>query len=91
MKGFFLKKKSDQVDEFINFFKDIKAKHGKIVKYVRLDNAGENLLLEKHCLDEGLGIQFEYTSPNSSMVLWKELWQTFFREPEPSSMAPNCH
>ena len=38
--------------------------HGKAVKFVRMDNAGENKLLEKRCDSETwkLGIVFEYTA-----------------------------
>jgi transposase InsO family protein len=43
----------------------LKAKHGRTVKFIRCDNAGENKALEKACLKEGLGIQFEYTAPGT--------------------------
>ena len=38
--------------------------HGKAVKFVRMDNAGENKLLEKRCDSATwkLGIVFEYTA-----------------------------
>ena len=60
----FLKKKDHQVKILIEFIKDLKA-HGKVVKYIRCDNAGENISFENECKKEGLGIKFEYTSPNS--------------------------
>ena len=63
--SFFLKQKDDQVDILIAHIKELKAQYGKVVKYIRCDNAGENISLEKRCKEEGLGIQFEYTSPNS--------------------------
>ena len=63
--SFFLKHKDDQVEELIAHIKELKSKYGKVVKYIRCDNAGENILLEEWCKKEGLGIQFEYTSPNS--------------------------
>ncbi len=37
----------------------------KIVKYIRCDNAGENVALEMACKQEGLGIKFEYTAPGT--------------------------
>jgi len=62
--SFFLKHKDHQMKVLIEFFKDLKAQ-GKPVKCVRCNNAGENLALEKACKEEGLGIIFKYTSPNS--------------------------
>ena len=38
---------------------------GKETKFIRCDNAGENLATERLCRKEGLGIEFEYTAPNS--------------------------
>eukprot|EP00957_Ditylum_brightwellii_P084691 6439664-Ditylum_brightwellii.AAC.2 len=37
---------------------------GKVVKYIRLDNAGKNKVLEKRCESTvwKLGIEFEYTA-----------------------------
>ena len=60
----FLRKKDHQVKILIEFIKDLKP-HGKVVKYIRCDNAGENISFENECKKEGLGIKFEYTSPNS--------------------------
>ena len=45
--------------------KDLKAKHGYIVKYLDCNNAGENNALEKFCQQKGLGITFEYTAPGT--------------------------
>ena len=36
-----------------------------MVKYIRCDNAGENKKLQEKCEKEGLGVQFEYTAPNT--------------------------
>jgi hypothetical protein len=63
--SFFLKHKDDQVEVVIEHIKELNSKYGKVVKYIRCDNAGENILFEKRCKEEGLGIQFKYTSPNS--------------------------
>ena len=62
--SYFLKKKSHQVKVILKLIKDLRAK-GNPVKFIRCDNAGENIALEEACKEEGLGIQFEYTSPNS--------------------------
>jgi transposase InsO family protein len=45
--------------------KELLAKHGKVVKDILCDNAGENKALEKKCQVQGLGIQFEYTAPGT--------------------------
>jgi transposase InsO family protein len=63
--SFFLKKKSDQVDEIVNWIKDIRVKFRIVVKSIRLDNSGENTSLEERCKVEGLGIRFEYTAPGT--------------------------
>jgi hypothetical protein len=63
--SFILKTKSDQVQVLIEHIMDLEAKEGVKVKYIRCDNAGENLSLEKECKRRGLGITFEYTAPNT--------------------------
>jgi transposase InsO family protein len=45
--------------------KDFKAKHGKQVKFIRCDTAGENKILEATCKKKGLGIIFEFTAPGT--------------------------
>ena len=40
--SFFLKRKSDQIELFPNWIKELKAKYGIDIKYIRLDNSGEN-------------------------------------------------
>ena len=62
--SYFLSKKSDQVQHVINLIKDLTARNHP-VRNIRCDNAGENLSLEKMCLSEGLGINFEFTPPHS--------------------------
>ena len=61
----FLKQKSEQVNRIIDFIRDLKVKLNLSVKYIRCDNAGENKSLEKRCLREGFGVQFEYTAPDT--------------------------
>ena len=64
-KSFFVKKKSDQNEEILNWIKDIKIKYNITVKTIRCDNSGENKILRKICESEGLGIEFEYTAPGT--------------------------
>lgn len=59
----FLKFKSDLPQQVINLIKLMKSSYNKTVKYIRLDDAGENKSLQELCLTEGLGIQFEFTGP----------------------------
>ena len=37
----------------------------KKVKHIRCDNAGENNILERQCIEEEMGILFEYTAPGT--------------------------
>jgi hypothetical protein len=63
--------KDEQNSYLLSLIKDLhQAKSSVTVKYIRCDNAGENTALEKLCLKEGMGIQFEYTSPYST-IEWK--------------------
>ena len=61
----FLKKKSELSERVIPWIKNTRTKHNFKVKFMRCDNAGENLILEENCEEHGLGIIFEYTSPHS--------------------------
>ena len=45
--------------------KELKAKHGYAVKYIKCDNAGENLALDMASKQEGLCIHFDYTMPST--------------------------
>ena len=63
--SYFLTAKSHTRTEMILLLKELLAKYGKVVKYIRCDNAGENKALEKECKVQGLGIQFEYTAPGT--------------------------
>ena len=45
------------------WIKGLKAKYGIDVKYIRLDNSGENRSLQKECEKQNLGIIFEFTAP----------------------------
>ena len=63
--SFILKRKSDQIDMIPIWFKELKAKYGIDIKYVRLDNSGENKSLQKECDKKNLGIIFEFTAPGT--------------------------
>jgi hypothetical protein len=54
------KEKSDLTDKVLPFLKNLKL--NKNLKFVRINNAGENMLLGKEL--ENLGFQVEYTAPN---------------------------
>jgi hypothetical protein len=60
-----LKKKSNLRENTLALIKDLKAKQGITVKFIQCNYAGENKKLKEACLKEGLGIQFEYTSPGT--------------------------
>ena len=44
-------------------FKKIENNFNLKIKRVRCENAGENLSLEKQCINENMKIKFKYTSP----------------------------
>ena len=75
--SFFLKRKSDQVELFPIWIKDLKAKYGIDTKYIRLDNCGENRSLQNECDKQNLGIIFEFSAPAPlSKTQWlKEKYQ----------------
>jgi hypothetical protein len=62
---YFLTAKSQTKARLIPLLKEIKARNGKVVKNLRCNNARENQTLEKECKEQGLGIQFEYTTPGT--------------------------
>ena len=53
--SFFLKRKSDQIDLLPVWIKELKAKYGIDMKYIRLDNSGENRSLQKNVTRITLG------------------------------------
>ena len=63
--SFFLKRKSDQIEILPAWMNELKAKHGIDIKYVRLDNSGENRVLQQECSKQNLGIIFEFTAPGT--------------------------
>ena len=63
--SFFLKRKSDQIELFPTWIKELKAKYGIDIKYFKLDNNGENKGLQDECKKQNLGIIFEFTAPGT--------------------------
>ena len=63
--SFFLKRKSDQIVMIPIWIKGLKAKYGIDVKYIRLDNSGENRSLQKECEKQNLGIILEFRAPGT--------------------------
>ena len=63
--SFFLKRKSDRIELLPVWIKELKAKYGTAIKYIRLDNSGENRSLQKECDKQNLGIIFEFTAPGT--------------------------
>jgi hypothetical protein len=62
--SFFLKK-SDTAQTMVNLIKHLKEKERIEIKALRCNNAGENKSAETLCQEEGLGITFEYTAPDT--------------------------
>ena len=60
-----MKRKSDQIELLPKWIKELKAKYGTDIKYIRLDNSGENRSLQKECDKQNLGIIFEFTAPGT--------------------------
>ena len=52
---FFMKRKSDQIELLPAWTKELKAKYGTDIKYIRLDNSGENRSLQKNVIRKTLG------------------------------------
>ena len=63
--SFFLKRKSDQIKLFPIWIKEPKAKYGIDIKYIRLDNSGENRILQNECDKQNCGIIFEFSAPGT--------------------------
>ena len=63
--SFFLKRKNDQIELLPIWLKEQKVKFGIDIKYIRLDNSGENRCLQKECDKQNLGIIFEFSAPGT--------------------------
>ena len=62
--SFFLKEKSDLSDVFIPFLEQLQ-KNKYVVKYLRLDNAGENIALIKQLTSLNSIIKIGYIAPST--------------------------
>ena len=55
--------------------KNLKSKYNIQVQYLCYDNTGENVDFEKACKQEGMGMEFEFTTPGTpqwnGQVKWK--------------------
>ena len=63
--SFFLKEKSDLAKTMLALVINLKIKFNLQVQYLCCNNAGENQDFKKTCKQEGLGIDFEYTAPDT--------------------------
>ena len=63
--SFFLFLKSDEAEVMSLFVDEIEAATGKKIKYIRCDNAGENIKTEERFVKDKRGITFEYTARNT--------------------------
>ena len=62
----FVKHKSDMARTIVEIVKEIKVKHQKQVRYIRCDNAGENLLIEKEIITNKIkNINIKFTAPRT--------------------------
>ena len=62
--SFFLNKRTEMSEKVINLIKELKGSQ-KTVKFIRMDNAGENTKLSERIKKEELNINIEFTSPNT--------------------------
>jgi hypothetical protein len=58
--SYFLKKKDESKDKAIELIKELKNDYVQ-VRFLRLDDAGENYALEKECKQQNLVVKFEYS------------------------------
>jgi uncharacterized protein YqeY len=59
-----LKKKDELKDKVVELIKELKNENIQ-VKFLRLDDAGENYALEKECKQKKLAVKFEYSGPRT--------------------------
>ena len=60
----FIAKKSQVKEHIVPLIRELPNK-GKVVKYIQCNNAGKNLKLKENCDRLNLGIEFEFTAPNT--------------------------
>ena len=64
-RGNFLKEKPELKDVMMSLIKYLKATYRVNVSYVNCDNAGKNEAVEWLCKQEGIGLYFKYTTPDT--------------------------
>jgi hypothetical protein len=62
---YFMRRKGELIEKMMVFVKTLKAKNPENVKFIRLDNPGENLGLKTHLELEGINSNLEFTSPET--------------------------
>ena len=62
--SYFLNKKSDLKGKLVDLIVELKDLK-RTVKFLRLDDAGENFALEKACKQLNLGVKFEFSGPRT--------------------------
>jgi hypothetical protein len=72
-----MKKKSDTNEKLILLLKELQDTYKKKIKHIRCDNAGENYILHKQCIDEEMGILFKYQPQehHNKVQSWKGLFK----------------
>ena len=72
--SFFLKRKSDQIELFPIWIKELKAKYGIDINYIRLDNSGENKVSRMNVINKTLELYLnsQHLAPLSKIQLLKE-------------------
>ena len=68
---FFLRRKNDQIELFPDWIKELKAKYGIDIKYIRLDNSGEKKALKMNVRNKILGssLNLQLLEPLNK-ILW---------------------
>ena len=61
----FLKSKSDVVEDNVTFLKFIRKRHGMKLKFIRMDNSGENKRSARMISKIDPSIVFEFTAKNT--------------------------
>jgi hypothetical protein len=61
----FTRRKCNMVDVTLEFIRGLKAKDTSSVKFLWMDNAGENISLKNKLLKSGMEVQVEFISPNT--------------------------
>jgi hypothetical protein len=61
----FLKKKDELEDKVVKLIKESKNENIQL-KFLRLDNAGEDYALEKECKQQNLAVRFEYSGTGTT-------------------------